>query len=232
MSCNSIYCIFSCYTDRWLDNNPPSNNDLLIDNIYVASFDEKGGKLYVPEHGVTVTVPSGAVPSGKRAEMKFAAAIIAPVKFPDNVLPVSAIVWLCMDVKLQKPIQLQMPHFVNVESKDCAKILHFAKAVIHLNDEKSIATMKVINGGDFPTGESYGMIEIDHFCYYCITENILAINIPENLYQIVSVKELQPNLATNLWIIFICIIPSLPTCLKVYYLLCFAYVCMFFFNYV
>ena len=100
------FILISFYTDPFLDNNPPSNIGLVNDDINVVSFDENGGKFCAAEHGVTVTVPSGAVPNGIVAEMKFAAATIVPVKFFDNVLPVSAIIWLCMNVKLQKPIQL------------------------------------------------------------------------------------------------------------------------------
>ena len=187
----------------------------MIDNINVALFDEKGGNFCAAKHGITVTVPSGAVPSGKVAEMKFAATTIAPVKFSDDAMPVSAIVWLCMNVTLQKPIQLQMPHYVNVRTEDHSRTLQFAKANGHLNDNNAI--MEVIKGGTFPIGESYGIIEIDHFCYYCIQKSVRVDDIPKNLYQIVTMKEMQPNIAANLWNIHICIIPSLATCFEVYY---------------
>ena len=206
------FILISFYTDPFLDNNPPSNIGLVNDDINVVSFDENGGKFCAAEHGVTVTVPSGAVPSGIVAEMKFAAATIVPVKFFDNVLPVSAIIWLCMNVKLQKPIQLQMPHFVNIRTENHSRTLQFTKADSHFNN--NVPTMKVIKGGTFPIGGSYGTIEIDHFCYYCIA-TVKAKNIPENLYRIIAMKEAQPNVASNLWNIHICIIPLLPTCLKV-----------------
>ena len=204
------FILISCYTDLFLDNNPPSNNDLVSDDINVVSFDENGGTFCAAEHGVTVTVPSGAVPSGIVAEMKFAAATIVPVKFFNDVLPVSAIIWLCMNVKLQKPIQLQMPHFVNIKTENQARSLQFTKS-----DSHNVPTMKVIKGGTFPIGESYGTIEIDHFCYYCITTSVKVENIPQNLYRIIAIKEAQPNVASNLWNIHICVIPLLPTCLKV-----------------
>ena len=154
--------------------------------------------------------------------MKFAATTIAPVKFSVDVIPVSAIIWLCMNVKLQKPIRLQMQHFVNVKNEDDSRTLQFAKAYVHFNDDKNFATMKAIKGGTFPIGELYGMIDIDHFCYYCIEANIKVRNIPENLYRIIAMKEALPNIASNLWNIHICVIPLLPTCLKV----CCLYTCM------
>ena len=44
-------------------------------------FDERGGAFHLYKHGVTVIVPTGAIPCGVLAELKFAATIVAPVKF-------------------------------------------------------------------------------------------------------------------------------------------------------
>ena len=166
------------------------------------------------EHGVTIIVPKMAVPSGIIAEMRFAATLIAPVEFSDNAIPVSAVIWLCMNVTLQKPIQLQIPHYVNVKTENHSKTLQFAKGNIHSWDDKKVGMMKAIDGGNFPVGESFGKIEIDHFCYYCIQMKE-ADEIPENLYRIITMKEIQPNMANNLWNIHVCVIPSLETCFKV-----------------
>ena len=103
-----------------------------------------------------------------------------------------------------------MPHFVNIKTENQARSLKFTKA-----DSHNVPTMKVIKGGTFPIGESYGTIEIDHFCFYSIVTSVKVETIPENLYQIIAVKEAQPNIASNLWNIHICVIPLLPTCLKV-----------------
>lgn len=199
--------------------DPPSNTTYIIGGISVYSVDENGGKFYMSEHGVTVTIPEMAVPSGMRAKIKFAATLIAPVRFTNNAKPVSALIWLCMNVALQKPIKLQVPHYVNVKNESQSKTLQFAKSFIHSCDSTKMETMNVIEGGIFPVGESYGTIEINHFCFYCI-QSIEAVDIPNNHYQIVTMKEIQPNIAENLWIIHICIIPSLPTCFKV---LCYVY---------
>ena len=148
------------------------------------------------------------------SEMKFAATLNPAVKLLTNGVPVSATIWLCMNVVLQKPIKLQIPHYVNVKSKADFKNLQFVKSNFHLSNKKTITTAQVIKGGEFPIHESYGMIEINHFCYYCI-ELIQEDDIPDNLYQAVTMKELQPDIERNLWMVHVCIIPSLPTCLKV-----------------
>ena len=194
----------------------PCINDYIIGDIKSALFDENGGNFHISEHGVIITVPKMAIPCGQEAEIQFAATLIAPVKFSSNAKPVSAIIWLCMNVQLVKPIELQVSHCVNVETKDHSKTLQFAKCLIHHSREDvSTKTMEVIEGGDFPIGKSYGIIKIDHFCYYCI-QSIEAVDIPKNLYEVITMKETQPNIRINLWNIHVCIIPSLPTCFKVH----------------
>ena len=194
-----------------LDLCPP-DSDCIIGCVESATFDDTGGRFHSFEHGVTVTVPSGAIPTGVTAEMKFAASLNPIIKLLDDTVPVSAIIWLCMNVAPQKPMVLQIPHYVNVKSNAHSKNLRFVKSN-HCNKKKNI-TVEVIEGGVFPVDESYGMIEITHFCYYCI-ELIQANDIPENLYQAVTMKEVQPDIERNLWMVHVCIIPSLPTCFKV-----------------
>ena len=201
----------------------PPEMDCIIGCIESATFDVKGGEYHSHEHGVTVIVPSGAIPVGVVSEMKLAATLTATVQPSINGIPVSAIVWLCMNVTLQKPIMLQIPHYVNIKSKAQSKNLQFAKAKFHKSSTKIMRNMEVIKGGDFPVGGSYGMIEINHFCYYCIELYQTSDNIPEYSYRVVTMKERQPNLITKLWQINVCIIPTLDTCLKVhteYIMLC------------
>ena len=193
----------------------PPDTDSIIGCIESCTFDENGGEFYSHEHGVTITVPSGAIPAGVVSEMKFAATLTTPVKLPTDAVPVSAMIWLCMNVTLLKPILLQIPHYVNIASEAHSKNLQFVKTSCYSRNNKAMSTMEVIEGGNFPVGESYGNIEISHFCYYCITQDIKASDIPKNRYKAVTMKEKQPDFKRNLWLIDICIIPSLPTCLKV-----------------
>jgi len=143
------------------------------------------------------------------SEMKFAATLNPKGEVLSNAMPVSAFIWMCMNVALQKSVVLQIPHYVNVQSETHSKKLQFVKSNCHSNNNKT--TTKVIEGGQFPVGESYGLIEITHFCYYCI-EHYQDTDIPEYLYKVVTMKEIQPDAIRNLWIVHVCIIPSLETC--------------------
>jgi len=75
--------------------------------------------------------------------------------------------------------------------------------------------MEIIDGGKFTIGEKFGLIEINHFCYYCtvVFKRTRADDIPENEYKIIAMKHEKPMM--DHWKCDVCIIPSLSTCRKV-----------------
>ena len=192
--------------------SPPMSTEDLIGQIEDSVFDERGGVFHSYNHGATIIVPEGAIPTGKLAELKFAATMVAPVKFPHNKIPVSAIFWICMNVSLEKHIQLRLPH----ASSNFTGNLQFAKGS-HSSLDKGQYTMEIIQGGDFSTANHIGSIKIKHFCYYCIVDdNLNHQEYPHNQYMIGCMKQRVINPRDNIWMVCICILPSLPTCMKVY----------------
>ena len=191
--------------------SPPTTNEDLIGKIEYSVFDARGGAFHSNSHGATIIVPEGAISAGKLAELKFAATMVAPVKFPHNKIPVSAIFWICMDVSLEKPIQLRLPH----ASNNFTGNLQFAKGS-HSSLDKGQYTMEILQGGDFSAGNHIGSIKIKHFCYYCIVDDKLNhLDYPHNKYIIGSMKQRDINPKDNIWMDYICILPSLATCIKV-----------------
>ena len=187
------------------------DTEYLIGGTEVKMFDERGGVFHSYNHGVTVIVPPGAIPSGILAELKFAATLVAPVKFT-CVTPVSAIFWLCMEVVLQKPIQM---HFPEMFTKNRSNGLHFAKS-LHSPVKVIEEQMNVLDGGKFTAGQCYASIKVDHFCYYCIVDdNLDPSNIPQNQYLLIAVKQQHLSTRDNNWNVHICIVPFIRTCIKV-----------------
>ena len=185
----------------------PLDTEYLVGSTEVKMFDERGGVFHSYKHGVTVIVPTGAVPTGILAELKFAAALVAPVKFTD-VTPVSAIFWLCMDVALEKSIQIRLPQkFVEND----ASTLHFAKS-LHSSTKVIQPVMGVIDGGMFNALENYAHIEVNHFCYYCIVQELDPSKIPQNKYLVVAMKCYEKE---KIWRVDICVLPLIKTCLEV-----------------
>ena len=139
--------------------------------------------------------------------MKFGATLFAPVKFPKNTIPVSAVIWLCMNATLEKSVEIQIPHFINIKTNAQAKTLQFAKAV---HSSNGLNILEIIDGGKFIVGKSYGSIEVDHFCYYCVVYNFYDGSIPDYKYQAILFQ--NKYLQSSIWKLHICIAPALPTC--------------------
>ena len=198
---------------------PPVDTEYLTGGTEVKMFDERGGVFHSYKHGVTVIVPAGAIPSGILAELKFAATLVAPVKFASNKTLVSAVYWLCMEVLLQKPIQIRLPHmFLTNETH----MLQFAKT-LHSPNNIIESEMDVLDGGQFIVGDCYASIEVGHFCYYCIVDDKLdPKKIPFNKYLLIVMKQHEPNSITHTWIVHICLVPLLRTCIEVgnYHIVC------------
>ena len=190
---------------------PPVYTEYLVGGTEFKMFDERGGVFHSYNHGVTVIVPPGAIPSRTLAELKFAAMLVAPVKFT-SVAPVSAIFWLCMEVVLQKPLQIRLPEMLTKARSSglqFAKSLHSAVTVI---DQQ----MNIIEGGKFIAGQNYASIEVDHFCYYCITRDQLDPNdIPQNQYLLIAMKQHHSSPKDTIWNVDLCIVPRIRTCEKV-----------------
>ena len=185
----------------------PLDTEYLVGDIEAKMFDERGGVFHSYKHGVTVIVPPEAIPSGILAELKFAATVVASVKFTD-VTPVSAIYWLCMDVTLKKPIQVRLPQkFVEND----ASTLQFAKS-LHSSTKVIEPIMGVIDGGKFNALENHAHIEVNHFCYYCIVRKLDPSKIPRNKYLVVAMKCYEKE---KIWRVDICVLPLIKTCLEV-----------------
>ena len=119
-----------------------------------------------------------------------------------------------MDVTLQKPVLIQIPHCVNIKSQAQANNLQFVKA-LHSPSDKN---MMVVDGGRFAIGESYGSIEVDHFCYYCVVNKLYGDNIPDYKYQAMLFQSRQ--VCNDVLKLDIPIMAALPTCQQVSNLSC------------
>ena len=80
-------------------------------------FTHEGGMLYLSEHGVTVIIPSGAVPVGEKFVMSVHVYLHGPFSLLDDVEPCSAIVWFGVQppMEFQKDVTVKIPHAAVVE---------------------------------------------------------------------------------------------------------------------
>ena len=171
-----------------------------------------GSVYHSVDHGVTIIVPEGAVSSPTK--MWFSAALYGPFAYPSGHVPVSAIVWLQSDVPLFKPAVLRMPYYLTVKNEEECQKLTFLTGddVIEDNSLPLISLRPDSRQGTFTPGSSYASIEMDHFCFECITcidESLLD----HCRYCITEV--IQATQTPSQWKVEYCVTYTLPTCLKV-----------------
>ena len=90
-----------------------------INAIEKVSFDHNGGFYKSETHDVTINLPKGAIKKHTVAELQVGVTLHGPFTFPDMRRPVSAIVWISLNpqVKLKKPLEITIPHFVDRSSQ-------------------------------------------------------------------------------------------------------------------
>ena len=185
---------------------------------------DSSGKVYTnTEHDITLRVPEGAVAAGEKIRLEVGVAMFGPFNFPDGTQPISPILWLCPleeNVQLKKPLQIILPHFLTGVTRE--RLLYhqicLAKAS-HSNftfhDQQLYYDFQLcdVNPLFASSGQkSYGMILINHFCFYCL----LAKQTPELAtdagYCLVRIESFLTPQRTE---IFFSVVYFLDTCLKV-----------------
>ena len=131
------------------------------------------GLVYtIYDHDITVRFPAGAVAVGETLQFEIVVAMYGPFKFVDDVRPISPILWICpldQTIELHKPFQLILPHFLHGEKVQDHQIT-FSKAN-HRNCKENYYTFCVCDTKPILalTGsKSYGILETDHCCFYCL----------------------------------------------------------------
>ena len=179
----------------------------------------------IADHDITIRIPKGAVPYGKKIHLEIGVALYGPFYFPENTQPISPILWICLleeDTNLMKPFQIIFPHFLNGLTTQTAQ-LHkcgFVKAshnnyafdggqmsyhFLPCEEDLKVASNK---------SKHFGILQTNHCCFYCIQANIssrLAVDADYCLVSIIRSNSLNPKVTEiNFVAIFF-----MDTCLKV-----------------
>ena len=144
--------------------------------------DCNGQEYTIEEHDITLRIPEGAVSKGEKIHFEIGVAMHGPFTFPENMRPVSPVVWLCIlgeGVDLKKPFQLILPHFLTGLSRERLRFhqIQFAKANhkdIALVDNQQMYRFNSCTSRTLLASsgcKSYSVIESAHCCFYCLEAN-------------------------------------------------------------
>ena len=151
----------------------PDDPESLIDPVEVILCGEKGGIYHNPTHGVTIRIPSGAIPAGMKLKISIGVLLQGNFDFPEDLSPVSIIVWLCtavFDFVFSRQIKVFIPHCMECESDvEAAQLqMRFMKASHFSSSANSFKFSPADGVQDFGTVTSKGILYTRHLCYNCI----------------------------------------------------------------
>ena len=190
----------------------------------VLECDSSGREYTNVEHDITVRIPEGAVAEGTKLHIKLGVAMCGPFNFPGNTQPISPILWLCpleADYELKKPYQVVLPHYLMDKAHNYS--IQFTKANHNDTESDSMSYTFLALEVDVKLAsiesQGYGIAEIDHFCYLCLTvknKPAITTDIGYCLTTVECTSQSQQS-------VFFCVSYFLPTCLQVRdnYMLCF-----------
>ena len=149
-----------------------------IDPVETIFCDKRGCDYYNTRHDVGVTIPDGAIlPSDGMIKIEFGVAMYGPFKLADgiSVRRVSPVVWLCVQQDgfsgFQKDVEITIPHFLDLSTKDRYTYLRFYKADHQL--EGGEIELQPADGRAVFDHATYGTLLTRHFCSTCIASKVV-----------------------------------------------------------
>eukprot|EP00731_Ephydatia_muelleri_P002690 Em0001g2690a len=106
-NCQFVDAVFDCGN---FDYNIPDDLKKGCCDVYSIHLDENGYTDTNDCHGFSITFPSGILLSNQTITLTIGVMLYGPFLFPDNVVPVSPILWVCgdsSDVKLLKNAKIE-----------------------------------------------------------------------------------------------------------------------------
>ena len=127
-------------------------------------LDSSGLVYHCSQYGVTLIIPEGAVQES--ATVWFGACLFSDkFKFGDYV-PVTPIVWIHIDKKLDKCAELYIPHDVAISSED--NIQQFTVLTAHDDDCSDVISFQENFGSQVQVTSQLFEILSPHFCSNCV----------------------------------------------------------------
>ena len=166
------------YIYFFTDYNIPDDLKKGCCDVYSIHLDENGYTDTNDCHGFSITFPSGILLSNQTITLTIGVMLYGPFLFPDNVVPVSPILWVCgdsSDVKLLKNAKVVLPHYLDIDEKNDRGIeMLFMKAHVnhycYVNNKiryifESMGDAAILDGQNAELFTS-------HFCCICLAVKV------------------------------------------------------------
>lgn len=191
-----------------------------------------GGTINLSEDDITIVFPDGFIsqPSVTFRHYVIPHEFISPHSFPQGFRPISAILLLEPREQIQflKPIEITMPHFVDLETEDDCKRIAFFKActddyeiingqtIVKFKEVSndmavSLFTTRFMDSDNIERRIQYATLYAGCCCYICSVENMTSEDTNKAKFCLTQAVSRFSNEVTLHYIIHY----DLTTCLKV-----------------
>ncbi len=197
-----------------------SSTMTMISKIQCTS---SGAAVHSEDHDIHINIPEGAILPGETLSIEVGVALFGPFVFPEETVPVSPIVWLCVtsadqqNYQFLKPVEITLPHCLDPSSGSSS--LHhrrFLKANHTFSGEgDGFYSMLPTDGtAVFYHGKALGTLYTDHFCSFCIAERITEDEATAANFCMIMARPKRPQPPYD---IYFGVMFCLATCIKVVY---------------
>jgi hypothetical protein len=169
-----------------------------------------GGTFMDDINDISFVIPPQAVRDGAEIAIQYAVAVGGPFTYPDHLIPVSPILWVCArgQESLRKPLQISTPHSVSISQKQ-TNLLH----ILCAQDQGDICT--------FSRSHKKSRIQPDRGIlhtnlskpqyFFCIAATRCKEVVSRTQYCIVKVA---PNPFQYSWKLYFFVTYALPSCIQ------------------
>ena len=201
------------------DYQDSSNDFVFLGSTQILVCDAKGGRYNIPDHGISLRIPPEALRDCNSVELEVGVAIHGNFRFPNNLQPISAILWLAVRDKPEfvflKPIEICLPHFLNLSNDDATNSNQLGLAFM-MTDEQTNAQEQLIFTEGATEQVTYlqtrAKIKTDHSCFLCLSA-AKSLVVERSRYLL---TQAMPDLVKALqWKVHFCVSYELQSFVKV-----------------
>ena len=144
-----------------------------VDTLSQCTHD--GRRYYDEQNDFGLEIPAGAIPEGESITLDIGVALYGPFQYPEGLRPVSPVFWVCVrdqkDFQFLKPVKLNIPHCLNLESHDDIESLGltFLRGDHEMNPQQMYQLQQAEGDVLIEPLKKYGVIQTTHFCSHCLS---------------------------------------------------------------
>ena len=131
----------------------------------------EGGNYFIHGHDIALRIPSDAVSEEQTVYFEIGVAIYGPFTFPENICPISPIIWLNLintTSSMRKAIQISLPHCLAEVTKEQVR---FIRTGIEEVDENGLYGNFTICKSSTDLHEKLGILETSYYSgIFCMAQ--------------------------------------------------------------